>query len=295
MRARGLPVCPTVAEYHLPLELLAAHLEISRETLWRNLGPLVACGVLAASDHYGTLDGRTAITGKIWAVALHPAKVLAGTANKARVSADALKFPWRNLERDRREGRTAYNLTRTEAQQAAAKALRADQADQRAEAQERANQRKAERVAAKGQGEDVLIGRAAATVNAAKTRAEKLASSPLKERVQQSLKRLKTVKIGELQRWTLTPFINTESVTLTVASSPTSALDVIYTLPALAGLSKRARGAAVEEAARTPGGQLRGYGQLAFLVLVALADGPGQRSRPELGGRHQHCPGTGSP
>ncbi len=67
VRARGVPVRPDVAVFHLPLELLAAHIERDRTTVWRNLRPLIASGVLAAVDHYGTLRGQTAVTGKVWA------------------------------------------------------------------------------------------------------------------------------------------------------------------------------------------------------------------------------------
>ncbi|WP_189093334.1 hypothetical protein [Deinococcus ruber] len=252
MRLRGLPVRPTTAEFHLPLELLAAHLEISRETLWRNLKPLTAAGVLAERDHYGTLDGRTAVTGKIWAVSLDPARVLAGRANRVRISPEAMKYPWRDLDRDRREGRTVFNLTRTDEQKAQAKQQREQNAQARAEAQERANQRKAARVQATARGEKPLKGRAAATVNAARTRAEKSPPSAALGAVQQSIKSLKTVDRAEVVSWVLTPFLSqSESVTLTVASGPTSALEAIYTLPSLTGLSKKLRGTAVEESART--------------------------------------------
>ena len=48
VRARGVPVRPDVAVFHLPVELLAAHIERDRATVWRNLKPLLASGVLAA-------------------------------------------------------------------------------------------------------------------------------------------------------------------------------------------------------------------------------------------------------
>ena len=124
VRARGVPVRPDVAVFHLPLELLAAHIERDRTTVWRNLRPLIASGVLAAVDHYGTLRGQTAVTGKVWAVSLCPERVLSGHAAPVKVTMGDLRYPWRDLDKDTRQGRTVYALTRSEERQQAEKAQR---------------------------------------------------------------------------------------------------------------------------------------------------------------------------
>lgn len=112
LMARGLPsqhvtkVC-----FHLPVELLAEHLGVNRTTIWRNLKPLMEAGILDARDHYGTLRGETAVTGKLWALSLQPDRVLSGKRDKVKVTHDDLTgIKWRDLDADARKGHTAYNL-----------------------------------------------------------------------------------------------------------------------------------------------------------------------------------------
>lgn len=119
IRRRGLPARPDIAVFHLPIELLAAHLGIDRVTVWRNLKPLRDVGLLDERDHYDTLRGQTAVTGKVWAIATAPELVLSGKSRKVRLTYADIRHQWRNLEKDVKVGRTAYNLTRTEAQQQA--------------------------------------------------------------------------------------------------------------------------------------------------------------------------------
>ncbi|WP_019011230.1 hypothetical protein [Deinococcus aquatilis] len=250
VRARNLPTRPDVAVFHLPVELLASHLEVSRITIWRNLKPLIEAGILANRDHYDTLRGATAISGKIWAISLAPALVMAGKAPHVRVTKDDLAFQWRDLDADARKGRTAYSATRTEAQQALEKAQREAKADKKAEERLRAAARAKDREAARKRGEKPLRGRAAATANAAKTRAENPPPVRKKQVVQQSLDGLKAVSKEELKRWALAPFFENFDVTLTVSRGLGSGRDAIYTLPLLTSLSRRERGAAVEALAQ---------------------------------------------
>ena len=252
VRARGIPLRPDVAVFHLPLELLAAHIERDRTTVWRNLRPLIAAGVLAAVDHYGTLRGQTAVTGKVWAVSLCPERVLSGHAAPVKVTMGDLRYPWRDLDRDARQGRTVYALTRSEAQQAAEKARREARSEAAAAARARAGERHAARAQAKANGEVVPRGRAAATINAAATRAEKPRATRPSKPVQQSVKGLRAVERGELEKWVLAAFSSpTQDVTLTVAPKFSHGLDAVFTLPTLAGLSRSRRSELVEKTART--------------------------------------------
>lgn len=254
IRKRGLPVRPDIAVFHLPLELLAAHLQVDRVTVWRNLQPLKEAGLLDERDHYGTLRGQTAVTGKLWAVSTAPELVLSGQSRRVRLTHADLKARWRDLDRDVREGRTAYELTRSEAQKQADRARREAQAEEQAAARARAEQRKAEREAARARGEKPLTGRAAATANAKETKAQKPRPSRTKSELQQSLEGLKAVSRAQLQNWVLAPFSDLSDVTLTVANAPAvrplSGLDAVFTLPTLADLPKRDRNAAVEQTAR---------------------------------------------
>ena len=81
-------------------------------------------GVLHCRDHYGKLRHQTAVTGKVWAISIHPERQLAGTAEPVRVTRADLKYDWRNLDADAESGRTVWNLTRSEEQKAAYKAQR---------------------------------------------------------------------------------------------------------------------------------------------------------------------------
>jgi hypothetical protein len=252
VRMRGLEKIPDVAVFHLPLELLAAHLGVSRETLWRNLKPLKRAGILDARDHYSTLRGQNSVSGKLWAVSLRPERQFSGQAEPVRVTIDDLKFNWRDLDADAQAGRTIYAMTRTEERQALDAARNAEREPERAEARARAAARKSERLHATRAGKKPLRGRKAATINAAETRAARGATPP-SPKTQQSEKRgLKLIDVQELMAWALAPFSTpAHDVTLTVAPGLSSGLDAIFTLPTLAGLSRRDRGAVVEKTARS--------------------------------------------
>jgi biotin operon repressor len=91
------------ATFHLPVELLAKALGIDRTTLWRNLAPLEEAGLVATARHLGRLAGRVATTGTIWAVVLQPGR-------RARLRYEDLAHPWRDLDLDRKQGKTAFNV-----------------------------------------------------------------------------------------------------------------------------------------------------------------------------------------
>lgn len=249
VKARGLPHRPTTAVFHLPLELLAAHFEVDRTTIWRNLKPLHDAGILDARDHYGRLRGQTAVTGKVWAISTDPNRQLEGRAERVRLTAEDMQATWRNLDADAERGHTVWNLTRTEEQKAAYKAQQEARAEEKAQARARAQERANERQAAKARGEKVSRGRKAATENAAKTRAEKPRPERLKDEMQQSPKGLKSIEKQELIKWVLDGFSSSSDVTLTVARAFSGGLDVIFTLPSLAGLPRHRRNAEVEKAA----------------------------------------------
>ena len=252
IQKRGLPHMPTLAVFHLPSELLAAHAEVSRETLWRNLKPLKALGLIDERDHYGTLRGQTSVTGKVWAVSLNPSAQLEGRADAVRVRHHDLKTAWRDLDADAQSGRTVYNLTRTDERKQLDAQRAAEREPQQAEARARAKERKTQRTCDQRAGKKPLNGRAAATVNAAETRAAR-ADVPKRDALQQSEKRgLKAVERQEVMNWALTPFLSPSNPdTLTVAVAPAGGLDAIFSLPSLAGLSRKERGAAVEATARS--------------------------------------------
>ncbi|GAA6746888.1 hypothetical protein Thermus71318_23900 [Thermus brockianus] len=89
--------------FHLPVDVVAAKLRVHRATVWRAVDELEKAGLVATRRHFGTLDGRTATTGTVWAVRLKPGK-------RARFEHGDLAHPWRDLQEDRNKGRTAYRV-----------------------------------------------------------------------------------------------------------------------------------------------------------------------------------------
>jgi hypothetical protein len=103
LRERHGPEAPKKAGqalFHLPLDLVAAHLEVHRVTVWRWYRELERAGLLRAWTHRGSLDGLTRATGTLWAVRLRPGRI--------RLYPEEFRHSWRDLERDRAEGRTAF-------------------------------------------------------------------------------------------------------------------------------------------------------------------------------------------
>ncbi len=102
--ARGYVRSTTHVTLHCPLEIVGLSLDRSRTTIWRAAKRLKALGLIDQRPHKTTaLDGRTVNDGSLWAVRLDPE----GEA-PARLTAEDLQHRWRDLDRDRRRGRTAH-------------------------------------------------------------------------------------------------------------------------------------------------------------------------------------------
>ena len=92
--------------FAIPVELLAEHLGVNRSTVWRALKRIEASGLVAARDWYTAStagqDGTkaTRVAAKLFAVRLRP--------GRARLHHDELTHPWRDLDGDRAQGRTAW-------------------------------------------------------------------------------------------------------------------------------------------------------------------------------------------
>lgn len=97
----------TIATFHLPAELLAAFLRVSRPTLYAHLRILAGRGLVGHTAHRTTSQGMTRCSGTVWAVAMRPGQ-------EARVRWYDLRHDWRNLDADRAAGRTAWRLLQSE-------------------------------------------------------------------------------------------------------------------------------------------------------------------------------------
>lgn len=127
-RARGLSAAPTVAEYHMPLELLSLVMKVDRVTVWRwakelgeqvneETGEVTGAQLAVYQDHKtssipagaleavaGTQERRKKAGGKaaregvsdgaVWAVSLN------GARPGLRVSGEAMRHEWRDLLAD---------------------------------------------------------------------------------------------------------------------------------------------------------------------------------------------------
>jgi hypothetical protein len=92
--------------FPLPNDLLAAHIGVDRATVWRWMELLKAAGLADARQHrsWAVINGTPGfyITGNVWLVRLKPGRVKWEYAD--------LAHPWRDLEEDRKHGRTAYRV-----------------------------------------------------------------------------------------------------------------------------------------------------------------------------------------
>jgi hypothetical protein len=92
--------------FPLPNDLLAAHIGVDRATVWRWMELLKAAGLADARQHrsWAVINGTPGFytTGNVWLVRLKPGRVKWEYAD--------LAHPWRDLEEDRRHGRTAYRV-----------------------------------------------------------------------------------------------------------------------------------------------------------------------------------------
>ena len=92
--------------FPLPNDLLAAHIGVDRATVWRWMELLKQAGLADARQHrsWAVINEKPGfyITGNVWLVRLKPGRVKWEYAD--------LAHPWRDLEEDRRHGRTAYRV-----------------------------------------------------------------------------------------------------------------------------------------------------------------------------------------
>jgi len=92
--------------FHLPNDLLAAHIGVDRATVWRWMELLKQAGLADSREHraWAVIKGTPGFytTGNVWLVRLKPGRVKWEYAD--------LAHPWRDLEEDRKHGRTAYRV-----------------------------------------------------------------------------------------------------------------------------------------------------------------------------------------
>lgn len=96
----------SVVTFHLPQELLAAHLGVHPVTLWRHLGILDKAGLVVVRPHFTNSKGTTRVDGSVWAVAMKDGV-------KATLTHADLVHQYRDLDADREAGRTAWALVKT--------------------------------------------------------------------------------------------------------------------------------------------------------------------------------------
>ncbi len=84
----------------LPLEMVALHLGVSRQTLWSWKLQLEETGLVATDVLYSKVDGKDRALGTLWAVRLRP--------GKAHLTRDDYLHPWRNLSLDIANGILSY-------------------------------------------------------------------------------------------------------------------------------------------------------------------------------------------
>jgi hypothetical protein len=92
--------------FPLPNDLLAAHIGVDRATVWRWMELLKQAGLADARQHrsWAVINEKPGFytTGNVWLVRLKPGRVKWEYAD--------LAHPWRDLEEDRKRGRTAYRV-----------------------------------------------------------------------------------------------------------------------------------------------------------------------------------------
>ncbi len=106
---RGYVSSTTHVTLHIPVEVVAEAIGRHRVTVWRRLPELLAAGLIDARAHKTTAPGCTAKSdtvndGTLWCVRLNPDE-----GAPAKLTHDDLKHDgWRDLNRDRKRGRTAH-------------------------------------------------------------------------------------------------------------------------------------------------------------------------------------------
>lgn len=85
----------------LPLEMVALHLGITRQTVWAWKKELEATGLIATDTLYArTKDGQQRALGTLWSVRLRP--------GKAHLTRDDYLYSWRNMDLDIANGILSY-------------------------------------------------------------------------------------------------------------------------------------------------------------------------------------------
>lgn len=103
---RGYAPGVSCVTYHLPTELLAFELNMSRTTLWTHVRALKDLGLVDQRGHTTTHKGRNIKDGSLWSI-----KLLPNQGKRARLTYDDFKHKWRDLTADIEAGRTVYNWT----------------------------------------------------------------------------------------------------------------------------------------------------------------------------------------
>lgn len=99
---RGQERLPSQMTFHQSGELLAAHLGISRVTMYKHLATLHSLGLVASRGHVSSYGGLARKDGTLFAVAMKP-------GHRARLRYDDLRHKWRDLAADVASGtRTAW-------------------------------------------------------------------------------------------------------------------------------------------------------------------------------------------
>jgi len=80
----------------LPLEMVALHLGVSRQTVYSWKKELEEEGLIATDVLHQTVEGKRRAIGTLWAVRLRP--------GKARLTSEDYYHPWRNLALDKANG-----------------------------------------------------------------------------------------------------------------------------------------------------------------------------------------------
>ncbi|MGC8905255.1 hypothetical protein [Thermus sp.] len=86
--------------FMVPLEMIALHLGVSRQTVWAWKVELEATGLVASDVLYQKVNGKQRAIGTLWAVRLRP--------GKARLDRDDYLHSWRNLALDMSNGTLSY-------------------------------------------------------------------------------------------------------------------------------------------------------------------------------------------
>lgn len=104
LEARGQSPQASQVVFHMSAELIAAHLQMGRATMYRHLPALQAAGLLACKGHVSTVKGQSRQDGTLFAVSLRAGYV-------PRLRREDYKHSWRDLEADIASGvRTAWSV-----------------------------------------------------------------------------------------------------------------------------------------------------------------------------------------